>query len=498
MNLKQKITLSAVFIVCAAMLSIELVIPLNGDNEIYQSMASDLFRFHRLPYLGSWDQNFPGIVYIHWTAIAIFGDSSSAFRLLDVLVHLAMSGMFYLLLRTWLPRPTALLSVLLYNAFYFANIVSIGGERETYITTLIVAGTLFLFRAGETNRFSNLLCGLSGLAFGAMISIRPTTGLYALCAILYTARFYKKAILVFVFGMLIPILLVFIPYAIILGGLEQVYLSTVRYNLEIYGIKRMPWSELGSQVLRQKFFFVPAIAGIMLTSRQLIDNHRSSRSKQWLVIGYGLSGIISLLVMGKYWTYSFEPLILLLVPFAAIAFDRAWNTQNVVLKYGFIVVVLCYFFMRVIPISDIPVAAVFNPEYEFQIEPGFTERSDEIVARYLENAPRNERFEVASIHAGLRWKCRRESSSRFTTFYSITEAAPDGSHPDFQRQWQREYIDSLRSIRPFYIAISHVEPLRWPAPVETIHTIPGFDSEILPNYSVDTVLKGYTILRRRS
>ncbi|HEY3874429.1 MAG TPA: hypothetical protein VGM92_03055, partial [Candidatus Kapabacteria bacterium] len=84
------------------LLSTHLALPLSGDNEIYQSMASDLFRFHALPYLGSWDQNFPGIVYMHWVSIVLFGNSAFGFQCLDLLVHVAMSVLLYRILRRWL------------------------------------------------------------------------------------------------------------------------------------------------------------------------------------------------------------------------------------------------------------------------------------------------------------------------------------------------------------------------------------------------------------
>src|SRR5687768_4732197 len=56
-----------------------LFVPMSSDNSIYQSMAYDLLQFGRMPYLGSWDQNFPGIVAIHAVVLAIFGGSDLAF-----------------------------------------------------------------------------------------------------------------------------------------------------------------------------------------------------------------------------------------------------------------------------------------------------------------------------------------------------------------------------------------------------------------------------------
>src|ERR1019366_2530731 len=59
----------------AFIMSGHLLLPLGTDNSVYQSMALAFVRFGRLPYLGSWDENFPGIIPIHAVAIVLFGNS---------------------------------------------------------------------------------------------------------------------------------------------------------------------------------------------------------------------------------------------------------------------------------------------------------------------------------------------------------------------------------------------------------------------------------------
>jgi len=92
------------------------------------------------------------------------------------------------------------------------------------------------------------------------------------------------------------------------------------------------------------------------------------------------------------------------------------------------------------------------------------------------------------------------SATRFTTLNPIIVTSPDGSHPPFQQAWRREYVDSLRSARPYFIAISDqpIEVFGWihKSPLEAIHGLPGFDSLIMPHYRQDTVIGGYTLLKR--
>jgi len=486
----------------AIVLAPTLIIPLNGDNEIYQSMATDLFRFHRLPYTGSWDQNFPGIVYIHWLAIVLFGNTATGFRVFDLLIHLGVSAMLFILVQRWMTSGLALLSVSLYILFYFSNAIVIGGQRETFGVAFLVAGTLLLYRIKFT--LSKPLGFAGGLVFGLMVVLRPTNILFAVCGFLFLGFVSRHLLLYFAIGLILPVVAVFAPYLFIMGGVREVYLTTIRYNLEIYGIKRMPWSQLLHQIVVLKFFLFPAVCGIILWWRHLRGDHKLERVKGFtrsellLSGGYIVSAVFAMVAMGKYWMYSFEPIILWSAPFASISFQWIWDRMRFsALRYILCGALLLYVIYRVAPQSRMLFQHTLQGVSLGQVKPGFSERTDEEVAQYIERAPSNERFEVASIHAGLRWKCKRESTSRFTTFYSITETTPDGKHPDFQRSWQREFIDSLRTIRPYYIALSHTNPLDWPAPVVTIHTIPGFDSEVVPLYQRDTVLNGYTILRRR-
>src|ERR1017187_1840168 len=86
----------------AIILLVTLLLPLGFDNDLYESMGWTLYAYHGLPYIASWDHNFPGIVFVHWTSIALFGASDFGFRLFDYLVHIAMAGFFYRVLRNWL------------------------------------------------------------------------------------------------------------------------------------------------------------------------------------------------------------------------------------------------------------------------------------------------------------------------------------------------------------------------------------------------------------
>src|SRR6185312_7701875 len=80
-ELKEPRYFVATVVAAIFLLPIHLFVPLNSDNDLYQAMAVALVKGKGLPYIGSWDVNFPGIVYIHALGIALFGNTDVGFRI---------------------------------------------------------------------------------------------------------------------------------------------------------------------------------------------------------------------------------------------------------------------------------------------------------------------------------------------------------------------------------------------------------------------------------
>ncbi len=513
-----------------ALLSLDLFFPLSWDNEIYQSMASDLLRFHQLPYLGSWDQNFPGIVYMHWLSIALFGNSAIGFRLFDFTVHLGMAWMFFSLLIRWLAPRTAFLAVVLYMLHYIANGFMMAGQRDAFAVAFLLMGTLLLFAATkhlERSTAKYFAAIGSGIALTIMFTIRPTYGTFTLVGFAFLLFQDKNRIPLaasYTAGVTCVMLALFIPYAVRAGGIEQFYLCTVRYNLDIYGVIRTPLKLVFKEFWMRKLFFVPGFVGILLAIYPSLRRASSVRAfwqsitppmlrQRWLFIGYGLSALISLLTMGKFLPYHFEPLMLVLMPFAALGIEsliaaipgRPWKIVAIAS--------LCIFSLfRVYPLYlATPFAhAILNgepleiPQSEMtSAEAGFRSNVDAEVAAYLDKtAPLGEHVACVTLTAGIRWRTAHPCVSRFTTFYPLSMCAPDGTHPEFQQAWRREFLDSLIADKPYYIVLGNgpAEIIDWVRipPSQSIHDLEGFDSLILPHYQADTTIGGYTFLKRKN
>jgi hypothetical protein len=506
------------------LLSIDLFLPLSLDNEIYQSMAMDLFRFGRLPYLGSWDQNFPGIVYIHWLSIVIFGKSVLGFRVFDLTLHLSMAWMLFSLLCRWIAPSTACLAVLLYILHYISEGDAMAGERDEFAVLFLLVGTVLLFAAtGNVTRQwpVRYLAGFgAGIALTLIFTIRPTYGTFVLAglAFVFLSPENRTGLAAsFIAGVCCILSALLIPYVMRPGGIEQFYLSTVRYNIEIYGAIREPFA-----IQIRKLFLIPGLIGVLLALRpsfrraprvrRLWQTIHTPRSRErWLFLGYVLSGLISLFVMGKYLPYHFAPILLLLMPFAALGIESIIAAiPRRTLQGVAIALLVLYSILGVYPLFLLRSIAhnirngqtVVMARYEMVSEEGFRGNVEESVAEYIDKtSPRGERVECATLTAGIRWRTPRECMTRFTTFYPLSLCAPNGGHPDFQQVWRKEYVDSLRFAKPYYLVIGNgpTKDTNWlrKPPSQSIHEIEGFDSLVMPLYRFDTILGGYTILKRR-
>jgi hypothetical protein len=504
------------------LLSFTLLLPLSWDNEIYQSMATDLLRFHRLPYLGSWDQNFPGIVFIHAASMLLFGNSAIGFRVFDLFVHLAMSWMLFQILLRWLTPRTAWIATVIYNIRYISSDYWFAGQRDCFAMFFVLLAVVTLFEIErelpqQRRALQVFFAVVAGISMAMTSMIRPTylpfilIGLWWL--VLASTVFKKQNLFGYAAGAALLVALIFLPYVLHNSGLHEFYLATVRFNLEIYG-------DIHIRPFPEKFYIGFGLLGIFAAwlgqkhkrwSKGVV--HAPSRRDIVLVAGIAVTGLVSLVVMGKYLLYHYEPVMLVLIPFIAVGVESLVPIfPSRVYRYGIASALLLFVSFRIAPFSpyrpffinlfDGKPNAFERAQDETISEPGFRISVENAIIDYIDRtAPAHASIECATLTAGIRWRTERPCLSRFTTFYSLSMTAPDGSHPDFQKNWRKEYIDSLRSTRPYYIVLGNGPPelAGWvpETPLKSIHAIEGFDSLILPYYCMDTTIGGYSILKRR-
>src|SRR5947208_662325 len=124
--------------ICALIFSVTLTYPFNNDNALYAYMA-DLALHGRLPYISSWDQNFPGIIAIHAVQILISGHSQLAFHIFDVVLQLIGSVLLFKLGTRLYNHRAGMLAAILCALYYVQQGLWMSGERDTYVSVILIA-----------------------------------------------------------------------------------------------------------------------------------------------------------------------------------------------------------------------------------------------------------------------------------------------------------------------------------------------------------------------
>jgi hypothetical protein len=238
-----------------------LLFPLQMDQYFHHYLGWRLAE-GQLPYLGSYDQNFPGGAILHALCILIFGSSSLGFAVFDLILQ---SIGIYFIARTAQKlggQHAAIFAPVIYALTYIGLGVWNTGQRDGFIVPFLAFSAWQLVQDHVTNKRSILL----GLACGYMILLRPVLIIFALFAAIYVwsrDRKVSSLLRVLVFGAL-PALLVICFYSVI-GEFTTLYDSIVRFNLEVYGKFRHGVTMRGSGTMTP--VFVWGLIGLVLSYR---------------------------------------------------------------------------------------------------------------------------------------------------------------------------------------------------------------------------------------
>ncbi|HEY3874128.1 MAG TPA: glycosyltransferase family 39 protein [Candidatus Kapabacteria bacterium] len=439
----------------AAILAVVFLIPFNSDLDLYHSMGLELSR-GRLPYIGSWDNNFPGIVYFHSLSILIFGKGYLGFRLIDFLIHLGTVLLLFHLSIRYMSALFAAIGATINSLYYVGGSFWLVGQKDGFATFFILLSVLLLLQAIENrSRILNLL--FSGVAMGFAIAFRPTyalIGISFLIVLLY-CRFSTKEIFTCLLGSVIPWIFILTPYLFVDRGLYQFYESTIALNLKVYAPFR-------AQYDYTQLFFHPIVI-LAYASFLRSKNSKGLKIPRYvllltvLLLGSVIAGIVT---MGKFLVYHFDPL------FAIVSVIAAKGIENVALRipsqwirYAGVTIVFLLIGRIFYPFNILhhfrdaieggnpsPIHAVWTI---LKADSSFGLNSEEAVTQYVDSTTvPTDCIEVASVMSALRWRIDREECSRFTTVYAYGMQSAGQPYIPFERECQQEMIDRIRSKRP--------------------------------------------------
>jgi hypothetical protein len=507
MSLRSTKTLGiAAFAMSAILLLKHLLLPLNPDNDTYHAMAWQLYKYGELPYLGSWDQNFPGVVYIHWLAITLFGNTALGFRALDALFHLANAMLLFSLVRRFLSARAAALSAVLYILYYTHDSYWLAGQRDGFAMTFVLLALWCNYRSFKYRYLA------IGLFLGCATVIRPTFAIFALAILLLErsdliTKLRDAAPLAF--GALLIWIIQFIPYALTANGPHEYYLATIRFTADLYGGHALPWSNLLLWNRAQKIYFtILFIGAVVLLIRRRSLMPEDARLRRFVSLMF-VASALPVLVMRKFSIYHFDPLFTLLTPICAyllLETARAFKRYRHVAFLFFMALIAFRMFPRHV-VKDFvkaPESAGSRLDYVYDRidhDSLYGERAERELAQYLRRHTReDERIELASIWPGAQWMAERQKASRFTTWYALA-MTQDGKQTQYQREWQTEYVSDIRRQIPKYVVIARgpksflIEPKN--EPWEMFFRLEGMQQLMQERYVPDTTIKGFDLYRLR-
>ncbi len=499
----------------AAILLVEILLPLGFDNNIYQSMGLAMVRGDGLPYIASWDNNFPGIAYIHALSILLFGNSDLGFRLLDLILQTIGAGLFYLLLIRWLPRRTALIAVLIRAIYYVGGQWGLLGQRDGYAVICIMGALLLFYRSEESSRSTRGTAALftAGLLMGLLVAFRPTYALYPLlfAAMLLRSGDRWRRVSWFAGGVAGLWCIILVPYLLIPGGLAQVYYSIIRFNIDLYSHIDVPRALFNRG---RGALLVFALVGLWTSWRKIIPI-RSTRTSDirrdaMLLGGCLASGTISMVLMGKYFDYHWEPTAMYIIAFASIG--AAWLIERIsarsiqtllsivaVVSFGYFQYPrqLIRMFAEEVGKSAQPIHAVHERVLD---DPRTGLAVQESVVHYLnDHCSPNDIIECCAVDPNIRWRSDRKQATRFGSMLPVTIRTVDGKYPPYEVEWRADWIHRVNERRPRYLVLPN-GPDDWfvfaaDYPHNLPHQIAGFDSLLAARYTLDTVVGGFTLYR---
>lgn len=451
-----------------------------------------------LPYLASFDQNFPGGAILHALCILLFGNSSFGFAVFDLILQ--SIGLF--LIAACAKHVAGDYAALLAPVIYALTYIGLGiwdiGQRDAFIVPFLAGAVHILLK--DDLRSKKLL--QLGLLCGFMILLRPVFILFAFNAALAVwmkRREMKQAFLLLVYGAL-PSLVVIGVYTAI-GEFGTLYESTVQFNLEVYGKFRHGVSLRGSGSIT--FVFAIGLLGLLFAGRE--------RLKQLVpVFAASLIAPISTFVQGQGDAHHMTPSYAMSSIWVAVGlisliqrFDWLREGKRFAIAVSVVLGLVILRGADRLPWESLGAYANGNSLriiYERSKSTDVHLKDELAVADYLK--PRLSSQDHIYIWSMRIWPYQLtgvSSPTRFQTHEHYLMQPKGQPLTELQMKWRREVMRDLEQHPPKYILWSTTDHL-WLLPnaetsKEQLKRFPEFAAFVQSRYLPDTTIGAFEIVR---
>lgn len=469
---------------------VKLIEPLHSDNALYQSMAIDLFRYGKLPYLGSWDHNTPGILLFHLVPLAIFGNSEVAFRSFDMVLQMLFAAWLFRTGEKLWDERAGFASTLLFGLYVLHAGQPISGQRDLYAIELLLVAGYMLYSTRSLNTSI-----ISGVLLGIVLLVKPTLAAHAALMLLMVRDLRKCSWAVV--AAIATLALSLLPFALTTGALQEYYYSVVRFNADVYSKFGNDIAAFWYEVKREWYLIALAAIGAYFAF-----------AKNKLLTALYIIGIVGALMLafmqGKYMRYHFAPFYMMLLPLGGLAVARLSGRvpRGRTMPTLAYVLVLGFFAYKTQPLRAFASGGIAAAKAATVDEGPYLYSDEQQVLDYLRPIAETGTVEVIALNARMRALIGARSATHFTLVHSLgllaggTFEAPQ--YTDFQQRWRRTFLGELAQHMPDRIVIAHATHswyLRDPGHVVT--RIAGYNEFIASRYEPDTTIGVFEILKRR-
>ncbi len=462
-------------------LSFTLWFNLTMDQSIH-CYGAWVWKHYRLPpYLGAWDQNFPGIFIIHRVVLELFGESEVGFRLFDFTAQFSCLAMIYYLTKTLSGlRGGGFWAAICYSIFYYGLGSREAGDRETFIIWLLLICLVVSFALEKRVWLKAILVGM---LLGFIFLVKPFYGLcWPVFGILFLVQGFRERpkriwleLSLFSLGCLVPSLLI-IAYYWARGDLRELYRATLWYNFVIYS----SWSEAPVNWLRL-LWYVPFysvmqeisifIAGLVgLYPALTMSRAAGQRRLCWTILALALVAALAYLLQGKFLDYQLAVFWgFWIIP---VAVGIAWIGSGVdkiargipgrILRPVFYLAVLAVLVKTSVGDDLVKFAWRYSfRSFDYAHLDVQGTRLDThaassfiLAARYLErNLRPGDEVEFFGPFPLLSYLLKKKLPSRFCCVHHLLFLSRGGKRPELMQAWIEEYQNDVIKARPRYFVI---------------------------------------------
>jgi hypothetical protein len=498
--------------VAALLLSPTLTYRLGVDQGSFAYIGDQLLA-GRWPYLGTWESDFPGMMFLQAAEIFVFGKSIVTFRLFDLLFQLANVYLIYRIASKLGGRVGALLAVAVFCLIYQGYGPWNTAQREGFGMLFVLIG-YWWYLTRERRSAVRTALGI-GVGLGIAAMFKPT---FLVLAAFYVplglrwSRGHLRYVFLAAAGVAAPALATIALYAA-LGGLRELYEATVAYQ-SIYTARLRgdsPWWAFWWSKLHQ----VGATSWLIgLAYLPYLFFGRALPERRMVYLGY-LGALLGVWVQGTFAGYHYLPGLAL----GAILIGTAFSLTVLALRARFpsflrwrgtetaavalMIIAALPFYLRADTLRRLVGLSFLEPPVPGEFRNGtvfdFTEDT-ELAAFLRARTGPGDRIQVWAYDPVVYYLADRRAASRFYMTHPLVMRPPGGELSNMQHEWRREFLQDMHDNHPVFVAVARHDDWWW-APMrltseQLLGDFPEWKSFIEENYELERAVGRFLVYGR--